>query len=75
MKIYMVLGAFLMVLLLGCSSDETGSTENVEDQSSEISSCEDGLDIEESCYLRYIRLGNDEKLCCDSWLQTQRTGE
>ena len=75
MKIYLVLGTIVMVLLLGCSSDDSSSNSDPEVQSSETISCEEGVEIEESCYLRYIRLGNDEKLCCDTWLQTQRTGE
>ena len=72
MKIYLVLGAFVMVLLFGCSSDDTSSNSDPEVQSSDTISCEEGVDIEESCYLRYIRLSNDEKLCCDVWLQSQR---
>lgn len=73
MKIHMVLGISLLVLMLGCSSEESaGANSTAEGQSEEAASCEDDFNIEESCYLRYITLEDDKKQCCDVWLQTQR---
>ena len=62
-SILLVLGLSTSLFLISCSDNDTPQ---------DVTVCANTLMNETNCYLEYIKLDDEAKTCCDTWIEENK---